>query len=171
MGFPDAIATCFRKYASVSGRASRPEYWWFFLFVFLADTTANMADGLIFGFDTDGNLTRHPITLVVGLGTLLPALAAGWRRMQDTGRPGWFVVLPTLIALGGMVGVMVGVAGFSLLHAIGANPETLRGIASVLGVTGLAAVYLAVLVAGLLKLWWLTRPGTPSANAYGPVPA
>ena len=35
MSFWNAIATCFRKYAVFQGRASRPEYWWFTLFVAL----------------------------------------------------------------------------------------------------------------------------------------
>ena len=35
MGFGQAVATCLAKYARFQGRAHRPEYWWWILFVIL----------------------------------------------------------------------------------------------------------------------------------------
>ena len=35
MNFQEAIRICFSKYADFNGRATRPEYWWFVLFVVL----------------------------------------------------------------------------------------------------------------------------------------
>ena len=37
MGFGDAVRTCFSKYADFSGRAARPEFWYFFLFIVIID--------------------------------------------------------------------------------------------------------------------------------------
>lgn len=34
MNFTEAVKACFQKYATFSGRAARPEFWWFFLFQF-----------------------------------------------------------------------------------------------------------------------------------------
>lgn len=166
----DAIKTCLGKFFTLSGRASRPEYWWFFLFVLIGTAVTQILDGLIFGFDTFEEQGRHPITMLFTFVTFFPAFAAGWRRMHDTGKPGWYAALPTLIVLGSFAGLMIGVLGMGLIEALGADPESLRGIAAVLGSTGLILTCIIVLVASLLKLYWLTRPGDPDTNAYGPVP-
>lgn len=49
MGMVDAVKTCFRKYADFSGRASRPEYWWFFLFTVIITAILGILDAAIFG--------------------------------------------------------------------------------------------------------------------------
>ncbi|HAL37550.1 MAG TPA: DUF805 domain-containing protein, partial [Polaromonas sp.] len=42
MNFGQAISTCLSKYATFSGRASRPEFWWFFLFQLLVSVAASI---------------------------------------------------------------------------------------------------------------------------------
>ncbi|MBR2863319.1 MAG: DUF805 domain-containing protein, partial [Bacteroidaceae bacterium] len=72
MGFVEAIKTCFSKYATFSGRATRSEYWWWALF------TALVSWILFFVF---------PILVpIAGLVFLLPSLAVLVRRLHDTGR-------------------------------------------------------------------------------------
>jgi Protein of unknown function (DUF805) len=83
MNFTTAVRTCFQKYAVFTGTASRPEYWWFFLFYFVIDVVL-FATGLI--------LIRSLVALVM----FLPSLAVGVRRMHDGGRSGWWI-LTTLI--------------------------------------------------------------------------
>jgi uncharacterized membrane protein YhaH (DUF805 family) len=79
MDFVTAIKTCLSKYATFSGRASRPEYWWFFLFeVLVLVGTAMVSDWLY---------------AIAALALLLPALAVGVRRLHDVGRSGWFLLL------------------------------------------------------------------------------
>ena len=79
MDFVTAIKTCLSKYATFSGRASRPEYWWFFLFeVLVLIGTAMVSDWLY---------------AIAALALLLPALAVGVRRLHDVGRSGWFLLL------------------------------------------------------------------------------
>ena len=51
MSFSDAVRTCFSKYVTFSGRATRPEYWWFFLFLLLASFALGFVDGALFGGD------------------------------------------------------------------------------------------------------------------------
>ena len=46
MGFFDAVKTCFLKYVTFSGRASRSEYWWFFLFCLICQIIASILDTL-----------------------------------------------------------------------------------------------------------------------------
>ncbi|WP_309678889.1 DUF805 domain-containing protein [Polaromonas sp.] len=76
MNFGQAISTCLARYATFAGRASRAEYWWFFLFQTLLSVAASMVSEIAYG--------------LVGLGLLLPALAVGTRRLHDIGKSGWW---------------------------------------------------------------------------------
>ncbi len=110
MSFGDSIKTCFTKYVDFKGRASRPEYWWFFLsyivlyFVFLA--------------------IRVPaVAYLVALAYFLPLLAAAVRRLHDTGRSGWWYLI-VLIPLVGLIILIVFLAteGNSGSNAYGSPP-------------------------------------------------
>ena len=171
MTFTEAIRTCFRKYATFSGRARRPEYWWFALFVFAGAFALTMLDGAVFGFGTEEAPRPRIFAPVFQLAAFLPLLAAGWRRMHDTGRPGWLVLLPVAISLGGFLLSLMGVIGFARLERIEAVDEAqLRDTALLMGSAGFIVVVVAQVVATALLVWWLTRPTEPEENAYGPVP-
>ena len=79
MNFGQAIATCLGKYATFSGRASRPEFWWFTLFQLLVGLATSMLSETAYA--------------LAGLALLLPALAVGTRRLHDIGRSGWWQLL------------------------------------------------------------------------------
>ena len=86
MNFGQAISSCLSKYATFSGRASRSEFWWFFLFQILISLAASMLGETING--------------LVALGLVLPALAVGTRRLHDIGKSGWWqVIMLTVIGL------------------------------------------------------------------------
>ena len=93
MSFGESIATCFRKYATFQGRASRPEFWWFYLFGFLAVLASLIVDVALHTF---------LIQLVVSLGLFAPQIGVTVRRLHDTGRSGWWywiVVIPIVGAI------------------------------------------------------------------------
>ena len=98
MNFGEAISSCLKNYATFSGRAARPEFWWFFLFQFLLSIAASMVGDVASG--------------LVGLALLLPALAVGARRLHDIGKTGWWQLL-----------VLTGI-GFLLLLYWWAQPGT-----------------------------------------------
>ncbi|PZQ66079.1 MAG: DUF805 domain-containing protein [Variovorax paradoxus] len=79
MKFMDAVKTCFTKYADFTGRASRSEYWWFVLFEVIVLIVAQIIHQYVYA--------------IAALGFLLPALAAGARRLHDIGKSGWFLLL------------------------------------------------------------------------------
>lgn len=170
MGLPHAVRTCLGKFLVFSGRAPRSEYWWFVLFVFLAGSVASLVDGAIFGFDTEQTPGHHPFTQVVNFVLFFPLVAVGWRRMHDIGHPGWFVLLPQIVALGGYTILLVGAFGFAMVESAAGNAERLRGPASVVGTAGAIVVIAAFLAALAAKLFWLTRPSQPETNAFGPRP-
>jgi uncharacterized membrane protein YhaH (DUF805 family) len=170
MGFTDAVKTCFRKYATFSGRASRPEYWWFFLFVILGGIVASILDGLLFGATvvetetTKSVTTNGPLAAIFSLGTLVPGLAAGWRRMHDTGRSGLFLLYPLIVSVG--VSSFAGlVGGFDQL----ASGDMSGLFAGTVGLVMIVALFV-LMISPLLVLWWLTRPSQPGSNEYGPNP-
>ncbi|MEM0946999.1 MAG: DUF805 domain-containing protein [Pseudomonadota bacterium] len=155
MTFRDAIKACFGNYATFTGRAARPEYWWFVLFVILGVVAAGFVDAVLFG-----DMQVGPAAGLFQLVTLLPFLAVGWRRMQDTGRPGWMIFLPMIVSV---AFIFLSVMGFANGPAPNFNGSSGGARFAILGALQF--------VASVLILWWLTRPSDPSANAYGPNPA
>lgn len=100
MDFTTAVKTCFNKYATFSGRAVRSEYWWFVLFLIIANIVASVLDMAIMG---NGGMGFQPISTIFALATLLPSLAAGARRLHDTGRTGWWLLLAFIPILGAII--------------------------------------------------------------------
>ena len=85
MSFMQAVTACLTNYVGFSGRARRSEYWYFALFNFVVQMIAGFVGGAIH-FPLLGTL--------VSLALLLPSIAAGVRRMHDTNRSGWWIIVP-----------------------------------------------------------------------------
>lgn len=80
----NAISACFSKYATFSGRATRSEYWYFYLFYILVSIAVSIVD------PTEDGLLGNLITLAF----FIPIIAAGSRRMHDVGKNGWLQLVP-----------------------------------------------------------------------------
>jgi uncharacterized membrane protein YhaH (DUF805 family) len=118
MEFGEAIRSGFRNYATFSGRASRSEFWWFFLFSFLVNIAGSVLDTATGGAGL--------INLAVALGLFLPSLAMAVRRLHDTDRSGWWY----LIIFIPLVGLIVLLVWFVTRGTAGANrfgPDPLGG--------------------------------------------
>jgi len=77
--FDQAVRSVFTKYATFTGRASRSEYWWWFLFY-------------IIGTFVVSAFTRiYPLWDIL---LLVPNLAVGVRRMHDSDHSGWWIICP-----------------------------------------------------------------------------
>ena len=103
MSFGQAVSTVFSKYATFSGRARRSECWWWYLFVTIVFVVAGVIDraaGLTYGDTTYGG---GWIASIAGLALLLPNLAVGVRRLHDTGRSGWWL----LVGLVPIIGIVI----------------------------------------------------------------
>lgn len=95
MTFSDAVFTCFSKYATFSGRASRSEYWWWYLFTFIIGCVTSVIDmnaNLIIKLDEES--TVGVINLIFALILMLPSLAVTVRRYHDSGHSGWWILCP-----------------------------------------------------------------------------
>jgi uncharacterized membrane protein YhaH (DUF805 family) len=84
----EATATCFRKYADFSGRASRSEFWYFYLFSIIAGTLIAVLSILL------ASMTFFVIAMLIAfLVTILPDIAVTTRRLHDTNKAGWWQLL------------------------------------------------------------------------------
>jgi uncharacterized membrane protein YhaH (DUF805 family) len=80
MNFGTAISTVFRNYVNFRGRASRPEFWWWFLFTIIVNIVLNIIATALPG---GGKATFEIISYLWSLAILLPYLAVGARRLHD----------------------------------------------------------------------------------------
>lgn len=93
MTFSRSITTCFSKYSVWSGRASRAEYWWFYLFTMLLSWMATIVDSSAM----DG---VRVTSAIVNIALIAPSVAVMVRRLHDTNRSGWwFWVVCTIIGI------------------------------------------------------------------------
>ena len=107
MTFIESISTCFKKYATISGRASRAEFWWFQLFlsfisiivclipfVVVLSTISQQSQGT--PIPDDSFITQFSTMIVfmflmqmVSLALLVPTICVMVRRLHDVGHSGF----------------------------------------------------------------------------------
>ena len=106
MNFIQSISTCMRKYVTFSGRATRSEFWWFYLFTVLVNLVAtsqasSFVPNLLDGQDMTENESSYflnnffflYLSTITSLILLLPSLAVAVRRLHDVGRSGWWILI------------------------------------------------------------------------------
>lgn len=109
MTFGNAIKTCFSKYVTFSGRASRSEFWWWVLFTFVTSIGLSIVDSMLFGTVTSGDgsfsaSTNTPILSgIFSLAVLLPGISVIVRRLHDTDRTGWWYWIGLIPLIGFIV--------------------------------------------------------------------
>jgi uncharacterized membrane protein YhaH (DUF805 family) len=89
-----------KKYAVFRGRARRKEYWYFYLFTIISAFVLGLV-GALAGIAPD-----RAWSFVAGLymmASVIPALAVAARRLHDTGRSGWWVLVGYVPIVGTMV--------------------------------------------------------------------
>jgi uncharacterized membrane protein YhaH (DUF805 family) len=112
--FGQAISRFFTKYATFSGRASRSEFWWWYLASAIVSGALSLAMSLSGGwmYDATTNTMAAPsggyvffasVLGLWGLATFIPWIALSWRRLHDSNRPGpwWFIGLIPIV--GGII--------------------------------------------------------------------
>ncbi len=89
------------KYTVFSGRSQRSEYWYFVLFGFLISiglAIIDLATGLV-----DPQQGIGLFSGIFSLALLIPNITAGVRRLHDTGRSGWWMLLAFIPIIGAIV--------------------------------------------------------------------
>ncbi len=143
MGFVEAVKTVLSKYAVFSGRATRPEYWYFVLFNAICSVISKLLDwalGMRFSAGGSGYISS-----ALAIVLTIPYLAVGFRRLHDTEHSGWWVGGITVLAF-------VATLAVAFLRPLG------------------AILFVGLGVAVIMQLVWLCSAGTPGPNQYGPPP-
>jgi uncharacterized membrane protein YhaH (DUF805 family) len=84
-----------KKYTVFSGRASREEYWMFFLFNIIITLVIGLIEGLVCGSGIVG--------MLYSLAILLPGVGVSMRRLHDTNRSGWWLIIGLVPLIGAIV--------------------------------------------------------------------
>lgn len=134
MTFGEALKTCFKKYATFSGRARRSEFWWFSVLNWLLsiasyavvwwkmakvdEVQAQVAEVMFDeeklaaltaqaeGYDTTFYLLLAVIGIIALL-LLLPSLAVAVRRLHDVGKSGWLLIGMIIPIVNIVIGIML----------------------------------------------------------------
>lgn len=152
MTFAQAIKTCFNRYATFTGRATRSEYWWWILFCFLSIIAICIIAALI-GVATAGSrgvglfvfffLLPFIIFCIV---ILVPSWAVLFRRLHDAGHPGYWILLYLVPYVISLFAALVGSQIMSMLF----------GFLSFAG--------------SIVLLVFVLQPSQPYDNQFGPCP-
>ncbi len=84
-----------KKYTVFSGRAGREEYWMFFLFNLIISVVLGIVEAVAGGPGVLGGL--------YALAVLIPGIAVSVRRLHDTNRSGWLLLIGLVPLIGGII--------------------------------------------------------------------
>jgi uncharacterized membrane protein YhaH (DUF805 family) len=105
-----------QNYAGFTGRARRTEYWMFFLVNFIISIVLAIIGRLL--------KIDNILGLIYGVAVLIPGLAVAVRRLHDTGRSGWWLLIGLIPLIGSIVLlVFVCTEGDRGDNAYGPNPK------------------------------------------------
>lgn len=143
-----------KKYAVFNGRASRKEFWMFFLFNLIFSVVAGILDGVIritpLYVSSNGTVYGFIKTLYT-LGVFIPTIAVVVRRLHDTNHSGWWILsflTPALLLI-----------PFTIIHV---SSSTLKILLMVI-----TAIFFLIT---LIYLYFLTKDSISGSNEYGPNP-
>jgi uncharacterized membrane protein YhaH (DUF805 family) len=125
MEFGEAVRVCFGKYADFTGRATRPEFWWFALFTLLVGVGASILLAIGFRAGAGAAVFVAVVIALCYLALLLPYLAVMVRRLHDTSRSGWWWFISLIPFVGGIVLlVLLASVGTAGPNAYGPDPTS-----------------------------------------------
>lgn len=93
MDFLPAIQSGFSNYFNFKSRATRSEYWNWYLFTIIVSILTTLLDNFIFNISISDHNALHPINVVFNLIVLIPTLALAVRRLHDVDRNGWWLLI------------------------------------------------------------------------------
>ena len=112
MNFVESLQTCYKKFFDFSSRASKSEYWWFQLYNAIIYV-------LTFIFQGDLVLLFSILIIV----NLIPMYAVGVRRIHDSDKSGWFVLISLIPLIGLYIFVLLLQDGSKGKNRFGVKPK------------------------------------------------
>ena len=102
MGFAQAVTSGLRNFYNPYGRASRSEFWWYWVFIFLLTSFFGVTGGFVSGAGGREQTFLGVIFDVIGLVLGISMVCAQIRRLHDIGKSGWNVCWSFLPVIGGI---------------------------------------------------------------------
>lgn len=135
MSFGNSVKHVLTNYATFRGRASRSEFWWFQLFVFIVGMILIIVDsatGLTVGASSEDFVIGDTVVPLVSSGVgilstifslaiLLPSLAVGVRRLHDSNKSGWLMLLGYVLICACGIGLILLIVLYLLKSTPGDN--------------------------------------------------
>ena len=109
----DHFISAWKNSFNFGGRARRKEYWMYMLFTIIAVIVLSVIGGVVFG---DNPALAGSLSGIYMLASLFPSLAVSVRRMHDTSRSGWWLLINFVPLIGGI--------WFFVLTVLDSKPET-----------------------------------------------
>ncbi|MFJ4842982.1 DUF805 domain-containing protein [Streptomyces sp. NBC_01166] len=104
-----------KNYAGFGGRARRKEYWMFVLFNFIIAVVLSLL-----GLAIDSQIPY----IIYLLAVIIPTIAVVVRRLHDTGRSGWWILISFVPLVGGIILlVFMCLEGVREVNEYGPNPK------------------------------------------------
>ena len=141
------IRETFRRCFDYSGRSRRREYWIYAFLTFAVLNVVGFIEDLL-GLDRASGGPDSPFGTIALVGLTIPGLAVSVRRLHDSDRSAWWLLLPVAPMLGVTVALVAGVDGERLFPA----------------------AVLPILAGPLILLIFMGLPGTRGPNRFGPDP-
>ena len=115
MSFTEAISAGFSNWSNFKTRSSRSAYWWFWLFGAIAIAVGVILDAVLG--------SGQVVSVIVALALVIPNLAVAVRRLHDTGRSGWWLLIGLLPLIGAIVLLVFYLTGSDGPNEYGAGPD------------------------------------------------
>ena len=170
MGFIEACSTACKKIVTFKGRARRSEFWWAVLGIIIFNLIMTPVNYM----GKTGVIISNLLSLVI---TIL-SLSLTFRRLHDTGRSGWFVGIPFIISMIGLVVVFYGILsmGINILELIDTpdmlSQEIIENMNNSSSMNIMAGTFL-FFISGLLCIVvfvFCCLDSKPGTNKYGESP-
>lgn len=114
-----------KQYADFEGRARRKEYWMYTLFNFLFALSIILLAVIVGSVIDKGFIFFYLLYILYALGTLIPGLAVSVRRLHDTGKSGWMILVSLIPFIGGIwLLVLLATEGDGGENQYGPNPKS-----------------------------------------------
>jgi uncharacterized membrane protein YhaH (DUF805 family) len=102
ISFPQAFVRFWKKYVRFDGRASRSEFWWFVLWMAIINTAISIIGSATANANGDSAL-ETTLSAIWGLATIVPQIALQARRLHDTNRSGWWMLIGLIPIVGWII--------------------------------------------------------------------
>ena len=155
MNFPTSVKSGISNFVNFKGRASRSEFWWFFLFAQLLRTFAQQVS--------------VSTATVTGFALLIPSLSVHVRRLHDSGRSlAWLLWLVTsLVGFGIVLSRLLTQTAQTIANL---DAEKLLDTGSQSWISAMFVFVISVTFSGIVNIVLLLMPSDSEMNKYGPPP-